>query len=448
MNLSNCISSNYFKKIFKLAGPVMIGAILQALLGTVDLMFISHIGTSEASAASLGGNAAGVIFVMSALVSAGAIALISRSFGENNKEAIKKIGGEAILLSAVIGIIMSIICYFNASRIIEFMYNTDEAMTLLSSQYLSIIFLGIFLVYLNTTLRTILHAVGDTITPLWVFGISNVINIFLDWLYIYVFKLGLRGAAIATVSSMAISFIIITVVIINKVYNKSFKLFFMYLRIKLKSSIRILRIGIWDCMQQVARPITGMLMFRIVYKVSGTPGTAAFGIGGQLFSYTFIFLAGLSVAISIMVGQSLGKKNTDEVEKVIKEGLKLAVINMILFSIPYLVMSKFILKLFIDDIEVINIGINYLRIVYSGLVFVIFTTIFGGAFRGAGDTFPPMLASLVANVVFKLPMAYILSIHTNLGVNGVWIAVALSVLIEAIIISLYFKLGKWKEKEI
>jgi len=78
------------------------------------------------------------------------------------------------------------------------------------------------------------------------------------------------------------------------------------MKLELKNSIRILKIGGWACLQQVARPITGMLMFSLVYVVGGREGTAAFGIGGQLFNYTFIFLVGLSTAFHKFDDEVLG----------------------------------------------------------------------------------------------------------------------------------------------
>jgi Na+-driven multidrug efflux pump len=191
-----------------------------------------------------------------------------------------------------------------------------------------------------------------------------------------------------------------------------------------------------------------MLLFKLVYVIGGREGTAAFAIGGQLFNYTFIFLVGLSTAISIMVGQSLGRGDVHGCDKIIKEGLKLATFNMILFSIPYLIFPEAIMKLFINNQLVIDMGANYLRIVYIGLVFVVPTIIYGGVFQGAGDTFPPMISSVVANVVLKLPIAYVLAKTFNMGTNGVWIAVSLSVIIESAIIIVYFKTNKWKEKVI
>jgi putative MATE family efflux protein len=448
LKLKNKKFSSDIKQIFMLSWPVMVGMILQSLLGTVDTYFISKLGTSESAAAGLSNSASAVIFVMSTLVSAGTIALVSRSYGEGNMEAVKKLSGESILLSAIFGITLGIICYLNTSNIINMVFNPKPNVAVLAEEYLSIIFMGTIFVFLNSALRTMLQALGDTLTPLIIFGISNILNAILNPIFIVTLNFGIKGSALATVISMIFSYIAINIVIIRKVYDSSIREFISSMKLEFNNSIRILKIGGWACLQQVARPITGMLMFSLVYAVGGKQGTAAFGIGGQLFNYTFIFLVGLSTAISIMVGQSLGRGDINGCDKIIKEGLKLATFNMILFSIPYLIFPEAIMKLFINDQLVIHTGAQYLRIVYIGLIFVVPTIIYGGVFQGAGDTFPPMISSIIANVVLKLPIAYILAKTLKMGTNGVWIAVSLSVVIEAAIILLYYKTNRWKEKVI
>jgi putative MATE family efflux protein len=448
LNLTNIKFSNDIKKIFMLSWPVMVSMILQSFMGTVDTYFIAKLGTSEAAAAGLSNSASAVIFVMSTLVSAGTVALVSRSYGEGNMDAVKKISGESFLLSAIFGIILSVICYLNTANIISSAFHPDAAVSVLAEKYLSIIFIGTIFVFLNSALRTILQSLGDTLTPLIVFGVANIINAILAPFFMFTLNLGIKGAALATVLSMVFSCISIIIVIVKKLYNSSIKQFISSTKLEFENSIRILKIGGWACLQQVARPITGMLMFKLVYEVGGSEGTAAFGIGGQLFNYTFIFLIGLSTAISIMVGQSLGRGDVDGCDKIIKEGLKLAVFNMVLFSIPYLIFPEAIMRLFINEQLVINNGAQYLRIVYIGLIFIVPTIIYGGVFQGAGDTFPPMISSIIANVVLKLPIAYILARIFNMGTNGVWIAISLSVVIEAAIILVYFKTNRWKEKVI
>lgn len=450
-NILNTINKKFngdIKQIIMLSWPVMLGMILQSFLGTVDTYFISKLGTSQAAAAGLSNSASNVIFVMSTLVSAGTIALVSRSYGEGNMDAVKKISGESFLLSAIFGITLSILCYLNTANIINLVFNPGPNEAALAEEYLSVIFMGTFLVFSNSVLRTILQSLGDTLTPLKIFGIANIINAVLDPFFMFTLNLGIKGAALATVISMIFSLIAINIVIIKKVYNSSISNFILSMKLEYTNSIRILKIGGWACLQQLARPLTGVFMFSLVYVVGGREGTAAFAIGGQLFNYTFIFLVGLSTAISIMVGQSLGRGDINGCDKIIKEGLKLAAFNMLLFSLPYLIFPEVIMRLFINDQLVINNGAQYLRIVYIGLVFVVPTIIYGGVFQGAGDTFPPMISSIVANVVLKLPIAYILAKTFNMGTNGVWIAVSLSVIIESAIIIVYFKTNKWKEKVI
>jgi len=260
--------------------------------------------------------------------------------------------------------------------------------------------------------------------------------------------MGVEGAAWATVASRIVCLVLIFMVVVKKVYGGNYAAFLHHLRLKVEDSIRILKIGSLACVQSIARPITGMLMFRLVTKVGGVTGTAAFGIGGQLFNYTFIVLTGLSMSISIMVGHKIGENKIEETDEIIKSGMELGFINMVLFIIPYILLPEFIFGLFKSEPDVIATGVQYLRIVYIGVFFVVYPMIYGGVFRGAGDTLPPMLTSLFANVIVKLFFAYLLSDWLGYGVIGVWIAISISVIVEAILLTYFYRKGFWKTKEI
>jgi Na+-driven multidrug efflux pump len=103
---------------------------------------------------------------------------------------------------------------------------------------------------------------------------------------------------------------------------------------------------------------------------------------------------------------------------------------------------------FIADPAVVAAGVSYLRIVYFGVVFMVYITIYGGVFQGAGDTFPPMIASLIANAPVKLVLAYVLAIPFNMGIRGVWVAIAVSVMVEAAIIAFYFWKDTWRDRKL
>lgn len=432
-------------KIIKLSWPVMVGTILQSLVYTCDLFFVSKLGTVFASSASLGTSAAGVVFVMSAIIAAGSIAIAARGFGENNWDKIRSATGNGLLLAILLGLFIGIGGRHISDFVVRNVYGATEASTILyTTTYLNMVLMGTAFVFVNFSMRNILQGIGDTMSPLIIFGITNILNIILDPLLIFTLDMGIGGAALATVISLGVGSILVVIRVIQKIFEGKSTLFFSYLRIEKSRTLQILKVGSWACIQQIARPITGMLMFAIVLRAGGNAGTAAFGIGGQLFSYTFIFLSGLSVAISIMVGQALGRGDEKELDHLIKEGLKLGAINMVVFAVPYVIFPDILFKIFLSDPEVISIGINYLRIVYLGIVVVIFPVIYGGVFQGAGDTKPAMLSSLVANMVFKVPVAWLLVTIFDIGINGVWWAVAGSVFVEAAVGHFYIKKGSWR----
>jgi len=437
-----------YKKIFALALPLMLGMVLQSLQGTADMMFVSWLGTDSVAAVILGNNIFGTFLMFTALVTSGAIALLARSYGEKDHESIKKISGEAIGLSIIIGGIIGALTAGNAFDILKFLFNASDSTTMLSSKYSQIILGAVVVVFLNSTFRTILQAHGDTKSPLYIFGLGNIINVILDPLFIFTFDMGVEGAAWATVASRIVCLVLIFMVVVKKVYGGNYGEFLHHLRLKIEDSIRILKIGSLACVQSIARPITGMMMFRLVTKVGGDVGTAAFGIGGQLFNYTFIVLTGLSMSISIMVGHKIGENKIEETDEIIKSGMELGFINMVLFLIPYILLPEFIFGLFKSEPDVIATGVQYLRIVYIGVFFVVYPMIYGGVFRGAGDTLPPMLTSLFANVIVKLFFAYLLSDWLGYGVVGVWIAISISVIVEAALITVFYRKGSWKTKVI
>ncbi len=435
--------------MIQLSWPIMTGMILQSMLGTVDLYFVAKLGTKPTAALAIAVNVFIMINVLSAIVSTGVLAITARRKGEGNLEEVRQLTVEGARLALLIGLLILVLGHAQMNRSITIMFDAGPETTALILEYLQIVLVFIPIVFLNSSLRSSLHAVGDTRTPLLVFGFSNIVNMILDPIFIFKMGLGIRGAALATgVSILVAAVLVFRLAVIKPYLGQKKQLLKDLLQFNYARSVSILKIGIWDALQQVARPLTAILMFRIVYQVGQDSGTAAFGIGGQFVSYTFIFLTGLTIAVSVMVGQKLGAGKVDEVDEIIRFAFKLSLVNMLLFGIPYLIFSEKIMRIFTDQVSVINHGVTYLRIVYVGLLFVVVPIVYGGALKGAGYTYGPMIASLFANVLVKVGFAYLLAIVLEIGVEGVWWAIAISVLAEAIMIIIMEKRRDWKSIKI
>ncbi len=433
------------KKIWFLAWPLIVGQFLHTLMILADLWFIAKLGSLETAAVSISTAIIGVIQVLPFLIATGAIALVARATGSKDEAAVKRVSMQSLVLSLIIGAITLAVLFLNIDNTLKIYGATDATVLLEAKKYIRIALLGLPFFFFNASAKSIIQATGDTKNPVKVFLIMNIMNIALDYIFIFIFNMGIGGAALATTLSEVTAFILMLLLIIKNIFDFDAVAMLHFIRPELKTVKRIFSIGGYSLLHMITRPLTGLILYRIVLK-QGIAAGAAFGIGQRLFNFVFIFLAGLGTAMSVLVGQSLGRQDTPEAENVVKQGMKLAVYNMLIFSIPFFIFPYFLMRFFVEDIEVIKVGVDYLRICYAGVLFVIFPNVLGGAFIGAGDTFPPMLASVVANWLVKLPFAYLLSIMLDLGTSGVWIAISLSVVAEAVVVLVWFRFGKWKEK--
>jgi putative MATE family efflux protein len=370
------------------------------------------------------------------------MAIAARSIGAENTEEYEDVSKQSIIFSIFLGLLVYSIAIIFKYQLLGIFNGTEEAITY-AVQYLDIVFITIPLNFITAVLISILHAKGDTKNPMVALVSANVMNIVLDWLFIMVLNWGVQGAAGATLLGIVFSLVYLMVAVL-KALNTNLLHLFSKAKLTLRMLFRIVKVGIFSVLYGITRPFTGMLMFQIAAR-SGDSAVAAFGIGGRWFSLIFIILGGLEAAISILVGQSMGNKNMDKIRHLVKEGLKVALVSVIVLGIPYVFFSRILMQIFTQDQEVIEYGIRYLRIVYIGLLFVTFTTVFNAVFKGAGDTAPPMAGAFIANWVVKIPLAYLLS---SMGMNsdGVWTAIAVSVMAEALVVWILFRRGRWKNK--
>ncbi|HYE11476.1 MAG TPA: MATE family efflux transporter [Patescibacteria group bacterium] len=430
------------KEIWKLSFPVMIVILLHTFFGIVDLKFISTLGTIPTAGTVLATSLLEVLLVLSSSISAGTMAIAARSIGAENTEEYEDVSKQSIFFSIFLGLLVYFIAIIFKYQLLGIFNGTEEAFAY-AVQYLDIVFLTIPLNFITAVLISILHAKGDTRNPMVALVSANVMNILLDWLFIMVLNWGVRGAAGATLLGIVFSLVYLTMAVL-KALNTNLLHLFSKAKLTMGMLFRIIKVGIFSVLYGITRPFTGMLMFQIAAR-SGDSAVAAFGIGGRWFSLIFIILGGLEAAISILVGQSMGNKNMDKIKHLVKEGLKVALTSVIVLGVPYVFFSRFLMQIFTQDQAVIEFGVRYLRIVFIGLLFVTFTTVFNAVFKGAGDTAPPMAGAFIANWMVKIPLAYLLS-YRGMNSDGVWTAIAVSVMAESLVVWILFRRGRWKNK--
>jgi len=439
------INNNSYKNIWVLAWPVMIGQVLITTLNVADMFWIGKLGPIPIASVAIAGSIMWVLFAITQIFYAGNLAMVARFAGREEKERIENTIFHSFIIAFLASVLISVTGFIFAPSIFK-LFGAEEIVRKMSVDYIRIIFLALPFFYGAFVVFSSLTALGDTKTPTKIIAVISSFNIILDPFLIFGIwkfpKLGVNGAAAATSIAHVLAFILGISVLYKRRYIKE-----IAKKINWKIVGDILKIGIPACLQGITRPLTGMIMFRIIASY-GTTAIAAFGIGGRALGIMFIYLIGLMTSTQTLVGQSLGAKRPEKAEEVVRRVLLIGFTIQIPLTILYILFAPQIIAIFNTDPDVIRIGTDYLRIISLSIILVVFGTAFGGAQTGAGDTKPPMIASVISNWGLKIPIAYIIASYFHLASRGVWLAIGLSVIVESIIVTIFYYRGGWKKKKI
>ncbi len=428
-----------FSNILKIAWPVALSAFLSELMTIVDALWVGRLGSQALAAVGVSGSVFGVLIALSQLSNAGIMAFVARFTGSGDRARVQASLFHGILIALALGIILAI-AGIPLSRSILTVLGSSKEVVNAGTPYLIVLFSILPIVYTSIAIYTALQATGDTVSPLIVSFLANVLNLVLDPLFIFGWlgfpKLGVLGAGVATAIASLLGLVLAMLII-----SRRRLVAFVTPRLGFISSF--LKIGFFAMIQGITRPITGMLMFSIA-ALFGVTAQAAFTVGLRIIGIPFIFLAGLSIATQALVGQSLGASDSKGAERVVRFSY-LAGIQVILSTLVF-VGARWLVGIFSPgQPEVIEMGSKYLQVMAPFLLLAPFAHIWAAAQYGAGYTVGPALSSVLANWVVKLPAAILLSTVVGLESTGIWLAIGISVVVETAVNGIYYATGRWKK---
>ncbi|NLI98331.1 MATE family efflux transporter [bacterium] len=410
-------------------------------MSIVDALWVGRLGKIALAAVGVSGSVFGVLIALSQLSTAGTMAFVARYTGAKDVERARVYLFNGLVVAVVLGIVIAV-AGIPLSRSILTLFGSGKEVVAIGTPYLIALFSILPIVYMSTVIYTGLQATGDSLSPLIVSFLANVINIALDPLFIFGWlgfpKLGVLGAGVAT-GIASFSGLILAVVTASR------KRLLTFVVPKIQFIWSFLKIGFFALIQGITRPLTGMLMFSVA-AVFGVTAQAAFTVGLRIIGIPFIFLVGLSVATQSLVGQSLGEGSVSKAEGVVRSSYIAGILLQFFLSLAIFLGARWLVSLFSPgQAEVIDVGSRYLRIVAPFLLFVPLSNAWMGAQYGAGYTIGPAVASVIGNWAVKLPLALILGIVAKLETSGIWLAIGISVVAETAVNGIFFSTGRWKK---
>jgi putative MATE family efflux protein len=433
------------KLIFRFAIPMLLGNIFQQLYTVVDTIIVGRFIGNEALAAV--GTSFPIIFMLISFIigiTMGFTIIISQYFGAKDMDRVKKAINTLYLFVFFASIIVSVAGSLLSGWIFR-LVDLPEQIIPQAQLFLIIYFSGLIFLFGYNGTSAILRGLGDSKTPLYFLIGSVSLNIILDLLFVLGFGWGIKGVAFATVLSQAVAFIT-QILYLNK-YHTFLKFSFRDLKFDRLIFIQGIRIGLPTGFQQTF-VAAGMLALYWIVNQYGIVANAAYSAAGRIDMFAVMPAMSFSAALSTFVGQNLGANRPDRVRKGLRDTFLMTTGFAVAISIVTVFFGEYLMMMFSSDPEVIEMGKIYLRIV--GPFYILFTTMFilNGVLRGAGATLIPMIITLLALWVVRVPVAYLLSGISEIGLFGVFWSIPTGWLTGMVLAALYYFSGRWKSKAV
>jgi putative MATE family efflux protein len=425
------------RTIARIALPAVASSLLMTLFTSVDAFWIgTRIGASGLAAVSIAVFWIWLIISVAEMVNVGLTAVASRRYGEGRADAAARVAGDALLLSLGLGVLSAAIGLPLLPRMFATMHAPADV-TALGVRYFGTYLLGAPLIYGFFAVDAAFRAAGDTRTPFIILAASVAVTLVLDPILIVgwgpVPSLGVAGAAIATICTRAVAFLIGLTIIGRRGVVR-------FGRPDTRALATVLRIGLPTAMTGVVFSLIYVMVTRTATQF-GTPALAALGIGHRVESWLYMIGVGCGAATAAIVGQNLGAGRVDRAEHAGWISVAFcSVFGVLAFAMEVTFPERFA-SIFSSDPAVIAEAARYLRIAAVSQVGICAEIVLEGALGGAGATLPPMLTSTTITAS-RIPLAAWAA--ARWGIVGLWWTITITALLRAVGMMLLWRAGRWK----
>lgn len=429
------------KQLLIFAGPIMLTNLLQVSYQFIDSLWVGNL---------LGANALGAVTIASTVVvtvlsfiigiNNAALTILSQQKGREDGTGLKNYVNAFVVMLSLLSIIAGLIGYFFSEQIL-ILLNTPAKMLTEATVYLQINFLGILFIMGYNFIGTVLRSMGDSKTPLKFVFVAVVLNTILDPVLIVSFGWGIQGAAVATVFSQGIAFLLALA------YTLRRKLVpFALPTLPSREEVwLILKLGIPAGLQMTVI-YAGITAIMTVVNSFDAGVVAGFGASQRIDSLIILPAMALGTAVNSMAGQNIGAKRWDRVREIAIHGAVTNLAIMLTIAIVVFLSAGFLTTLFVREKEAVAFGTDYLKIIAFFYPFIGLNFILNGVVRGAGAMYQVLLLNILSFWLLRYPLTYICS--SFIGENGIALGMGISFIISSVFSYAYFRWGGWKKRRL
>lgn len=428
--------------LFILSVPMIIEMMAESLFAIVDIFYVAHLGANAVSVVVITESMMFVVYSIAIGLSVGAMATVARRIGEKDPDGAAKAATHIVYLGIAVSILIGIVGVVFGPRILELMGAEPAAVTegatfiqIMLGGSISVLFLFIF--------NSIFRGAGNATIAMWVLWLSNLLNIILGYIFIFVLHFGVTGAAIGTTIGRGVG----AAVAAYSLFSGSQRFLVHRHHWKLDTGLirKLIQIAWPAILQFSVQTLSFNGLVRIV-AVFGSQALAGYGIAMRVVMFLLLPSVGLANAAATLVGQNLGAKRPNRGARSVWDAAYYNAVFQGVIGVLLVALAHPIATIFTAEPEVLTYATDGLRIVAYGFVFYAAGMVFEGSFNGAGDTWTPTVMNVFVFLLFEIPFAYWLAYQMNYGPNGVFWAITAAFSLLAVVSAVVFRQGRWKLK--
>jgi putative MATE family efflux protein len=407
--------------------------VISALYNIVDTLFVGRgVGPIAIAALTIVLPIQIIMMAIGFMIGSGSASIISRSLGKKKKDTAINTAGNAILLNLAINIVLMVISFIFIDKFLIFLGASKEVLPY-AKDYMGIILLGFIFLSFCISSNNIIRAEGRPRAAMYSMVIGAVLNIILDPIFIFVFKMGIRGVAIATIISQIASCIYIIFYFMSgeSIFHFSPAMF----KIKKDLIKNILLIGFPSFLMAVIDSVIFLIFNRAILYYGNDLYIAISGITIRIIDFTLMPIIGIAQGFSTIIGFNYGAKLYPRVKKVLKEAVAWTTAIASVGFIIIMFFPKPLLSLFSGGNEIIANSVLPMRIIAIFLPLLGFLIIGGSLFQAIGKPSPALIITLSRQLLFLIPSILILPLFFSL--NGVWLSWPVSDFLAFLVTSIF-----------
>lgn len=421
--------------------PMIMGNLLQQLYNVADTLIVGK--TIGATALAAVGSSYALMVLLTSIVLGlcmGSGVVFAQLFGAKRIDEMKTSIWNALIFILLLSLIINAISYLLLERIILWIKIPSQAVQF-TRTYLRIILAGMTFVSIYNFFASVLRSIGNTVVPLIFLAVAAITNIVLDLVFILIFHLGVAGAALATITSQALSAICVTIYFFMKARHicpSSQHIHYDKCLLKM-----IVNNSVLASIQQSIMNF-GILMVQGLVNSFGFFASAAFAAVVKIDAFAYMPAQDFGNAFATFIAQNYGAKKMDRIQEGIVSAMKLSSVFCIFASVAVCAFAKPLMLLFVkaNEFEIISIGIQYLRIEGMFYIGIGFLFLLYGLYRGFGKSQISIILTVIS-LGSRVVLAYTLSAVPAIGMLGIWWSVPIGwALADAVGIWIYIRLKK------